>query len=274
MDDIAMEQNSLTPLVSIVTASLNQGRFIETALMSVRNQDYPSIEHVVIDGESTDNTLAILKRYSDKIRWISEPDKGQSDAINKGFGLARGEILAWLNADDYYVQGAIQTVADFMLRNRQYAMVYGDIQTVDQGGHLLKTYKRPDFDLKRLQRAGGTYIDSTATFFWRYVLDEVGFLDVSLHQCMDYDLYLRVGQRFDIGHIPRVLACLRVHSDSKTTKNPWRLHRREALMVRQRWHQANLLDRLFYLYYDARAELHHSKSSAKRILQAHRALRL
>src|SRR4030042_198392 len=114
------------PLVSIVTPSLNQGRFIEETILSVKNQTYPRIEYIVIDGGSSDGTLDILNKYSDSLIWISERDKGQSDAINKGWKMSKGEIIAYLNADDTYMPGAVETAVRFLADNMDVGLVYGE----------------------------------------------------------------------------------------------------------------------------------------------------
>src|SRR4030042_1306962 len=117
--------NDEDPLVPIVPPSLNKGRFIEETILSIKNQTYPRIEHIVIDGGSTDETLDILKKYSNSLIWISEPDKGQSDAINKGWRMAKGDILGWLNADDTYMPWAVETAVRFFAENPDVGMVYG-----------------------------------------------------------------------------------------------------------------------------------------------------
>ena len=124
------------PLVSIVTPSYNQGPYIEATIQSVVSQDYPHLEYIVIDGGSQDNTVAILKRYAERLCWISEPDHGQADAINKGFRIAHGEILAWLNSDDTYLPGAVCQVVEYFQRHPDVSMVYGEGQHVDAEGHI------------------------------------------------------------------------------------------------------------------------------------------
>src|SRR5689334_11566829 len=125
------------PLVSIITPSLNQAAFIESAIDSVLTQDYPKIEYIVIDGGSTDGTLDILRRYGDRVRWLSEPDAGQSDAIDKGVRLTHGEILAWLNADDAYLPGAVSLAVAAFAEDPARALVYGDAQDIDIHGHVI-----------------------------------------------------------------------------------------------------------------------------------------
>ena len=126
------------PLVSIITPSFNKGPYIEETLQSVRNQTYPHIEHIVIDGGSTDETLPILEKYSGDIVWISEPDKGQSDAINKGWRRSHGEIIVYLNADDTYLPDAVEIAVNYFLQHPETGMIYGDGILSDEKGRFLR----------------------------------------------------------------------------------------------------------------------------------------
>jgi len=204
------------PLVSIVTPSYNQGAFIEETLRSVLSQDYLRIEYIVVDGGSTDGTLSILRKYEDRLTWFSEPDKGQSDAINKGFQKSQGEILAWLNSDDIYLPGAVRTAADYLTVHPDVAMVYGDCNMVDEQGQVLgRSIWVEDFDLRRLVE-DINYIHQPTAFFRRQAFEDVGMLDIDLHYCMDYDLWIRIGKKYPVRHIPRVLASIRVYPHTKT----------------------------------------------------------
>lgn len=204
------------PLVSIVTPSYNQGAFIEDAIRSVLNQDYARIEYIVADGGSTDGTLSILRKYEDRLTWFSEPDKGQSDAINKGFQRSHGEILAWLNSDDTYLPGAVRTAAHYLAVDPEVAMVYGDCNMVDEQGQVVgQSIWVEDFDLRRLVE-DLDYIYQPTTFFRRQAFEGVGMLDIGLHYCMDYDLWIRIGKKYPVRHIPHVLANIRVYPQTKT----------------------------------------------------------
>lgn len=200
------------PLVSIVTPSLNRARFIEETILSIQEQDYPRIEHIVVDGGSSDGTLKILKRYDDRLRWISEPDEGMFDAINKGFRMSQGDILAWLNTDDtYVVPDAVSTAVRFLLDNPQVGMVYGHCNIMEEHGQFAGELQTQDFDLDRLIHWSlGSYICQPATFFRRAVLDTVGPLDTSFPLCADRDLWIRIGQKFEIRYIPQHLANFRL----------------------------------------------------------------
>lgn len=203
-------------LVSIVTPSLDQAQFLREAIESVRAQDYPRVEHVVVDGGSTDGTLAILGGYPE-LRWTSEPDRGQSHALNKGFAAARGEILGWLNADDAYVEGAISAGVE-AIRRFGVGLVYADVTRVDgDGSNPRRIRSRPDWDLWTELNVGcGIY--SPAVFFTRAALEAVGPLDESLHLTMDYDLWLRIGRRFGARHVDAVWAVQRLHDDAKSIR--------------------------------------------------------
>jgi len=206
--------NQTLPLVSIVTPSYNKGPFIEETILSIKNQTYPHIEHIVIDGGSTDGTLDILRKYEDSLTWISEPDKGQSDAINKGWRIAKGEILAYLNADDTYMPSAVETAVKFLGEHPDVAMVYGQCNLIDERGVVIGRCGA-DSDLRKLLR-GPCMIPQQTVFFRRRVIDDVGNLDANLHMAMDYDLWIRICLKFRIKYIPRVLANFRLCPGTKS----------------------------------------------------------
>lgn len=142
----------MRPLVSVVTPSYNKAPFLEEAIKSVISQDYPNTECLVMDGGSTDLTLDTLRKYSGKIQWLSEPDQGQADAINKGFKMAKGEILGWLNADDTYNPKTVSRVIEHFLANPEIIMVYGDAYFIDKEGRIIGEYPTEPFHLQRLLR--------------------------------------------------------------------------------------------------------------------------
>jgi len=204
------------PLVSIVTPSLNQGRFIEDTLRSVLSQDYPRIEYLVVDGGSTDGTIAILGRYDAKLRWISEPDDGQGAAINKGLRLTSGEIVGWLNSDDVYEPQAVSAAVAHLRQHPETALVYGDATLIDVESNDIGPCSHVEpVNLDRLVHEGD-YIVQPAAFFRRSAFAEVGGLDESLHWALDYDLWLKIARRFPIAYIPRKLARARQTGENKT----------------------------------------------------------
>ncbi len=204
------------PKFSVVTPSFNQASFIEDNIRSVFDQRYPAIEHIIIDGASNDGTLEILKKYP-HLRWISEPDQGQAYALNKGFKMATGEIIGWLNADDSYCSQVFQTVAQIFV-NPEVMVLYGDGFEIDEHG----TIKRPIISrgasseaLIKYWKWQYEYIQP-AFFFRRKVFDEVGYLDEHLYYAMDHDFFIRLSQRYDFHYIAKPLASTRLHAASKT----------------------------------------------------------
>src|SRR5512133_184424 len=182
--------------ITVITPSFNQGAFIERTVRSVLGQrgDF-ELEYLVMDGGSTDETLSILRRYEGRLRLVSEPDRGQSDAINKGFRLASGDVLAWLNSDDTYAEGALQAVVETLSRTGA-RWCFGECRIIDEQDREIRRavsrYKRwvsRGYGFRRL--LSSNFIPQPATFFRRDLLDEAGPLDESLHLAMDYDLWLR-----------------------------------------------------------------------------------
>jgi glycosyltransferase involved in cell wall biosynthesis len=204
---------SKAPLVSIVTPSLNQGRYIEETIRSVIAQDYPNIEHIVVDGGSTDGTLDVLRRH-DRVRWVSERDRGQAHALNKGFALARGEIFGWLNADDVYLAGAISAAVS-ALQDTGCGLVHGGWRQIDEDGNTLRDVAPIPFDY-RLQLEVRNGIAQPGSLFTREAFELVGGVDERYKYAMDYDLWLKIGARFCVCEVDVPLAAYRLHAGSKT----------------------------------------------------------
>jgi glycosyltransferase involved in cell wall biosynthesis len=202
------------PMVSIVTPSFNMARFLPETIESVLSQDYPRIEYIVMDAGSTDGTLDILRSYGDRIRWISEKDNGQADAVNKGFERSTGEIFTFLNADDVYYPGAVSAAVNAFLEHRECAVVYGDANYTRDDGSILSPYPVQPFDSRLLAHL--CYICQPASFIKRSVFAEVGMLDPSLHLTLDYDLWLRIAKRYPMHKVDRVLATCRMYAGNKT----------------------------------------------------------
>jgi glycosyltransferase involved in cell wall biosynthesis len=206
--------------VTVVTPSFNQAEFIERTIESVLSQrgDF-ELEHLVVDGGSTDGTLDVLRRYEGRLRFVSEGDRGQSDAINKGFRMATGDVLAWLNSDDTYEPGALDAVVRTLAGGARWC--FGECRIVDERDReirrLISRYKSwvsSRYTVRAL--VGRNFIPQPATFFRRDLLLEAGPLDESLHYAMDYDLWLRFARLAPPAFVPRPLASFRWHGGSKT----------------------------------------------------------
>ena len=225
---------SSTPLVSVVTPSFNTGRFIGEAVDSVLSQDYRNLEYIVMDGGSTDRTISELKRFGNRINWVSERDRGQSDALNKGFLKAKGQIFGWLNSDDTYAPGAISAAVEFLWANPDVAAVYGDAMFIDaHGSDIAKCVHVEPFDRHRLMHYTDFIVQPTV-FFRRSAFESVGGIDETLHWCMDYDLWLKmVVKGLKIAYLPRHLANFRWLADNKTATGDWgRLREIEKVVAR------------------------------------------
>jgi glycosyltransferase involved in cell wall biosynthesis len=210
------------PLVSIVTPSFNQAQFLEATLRSVLEQDYPRLEYIVIDGGSTDGSLEIIQRYADRLAsWISEQDKGQTDAVNKGLGLAHGEILAWLNSDDTYLPGAVSEAVRFLLAHPEVGMAYGKAFYIDEEGRVVAHYPAARTDHKGLRR-GVTKIPQQTMFFRSLLWRMVGPLDPTFFYAMDYDLWIRLSAVSPIAFHPVPMANFRLHGTSKSLTAAYR----------------------------------------------------
>ena len=203
-------------LVSIVTPSFNQAPYLEATIRSVLEQDYPDIEYIIVDGGSTDGSVDIIRRYVDRLAWwASEADKGQTDALNKGFAHARGEILAWLNSDDTYQPGAVSEAAAFLRSRPEVGLVYGDANFIDENGKLIGRFPAAQTDYRRLRR-GYVHIPQQAAFFRADLWRKVGPLDPSFYFAMDYDLWVRLAALAPIHYVPRTWANFRLHTQGKT----------------------------------------------------------
>jgi len=205
------------PLVSIITPSFNQARSIEATIRSVLEQDYPSIEYIIVDGGSSDGSVDIIQRYASKLAWwVSEKDKGQTDALNKGFSQAKGEILAWINSDDTYEPGAVASAVKYMLEQPETGMVYANANFIDENGHDIGRFPAAQTDYRRL-RQGYVHIPQQATFFRAALWQQVAPLDPDFYFAMDYDLWVRLARLAPFTYVSDLTwANFRLHSSGKT----------------------------------------------------------
>ena len=206
------------PMVTIVTPSYSQAEFLEETILSVLNQDYPKIEYIVIDGGSTDGSVEIIRKYERWLAyWVSEPDRGQSHAINKGFSRSTGKILAWLNSDDLYLPSTIVRAVSFLEKYPEAGIVYGAYQVIGDNGHATEDcLVPPEYSFATLLRY---HLPQPTMFFRREVVERVGSLDADLHYSMDWDLTLRAALAgVSITRVPGPpLAAIRVWEGAKTT---------------------------------------------------------
>jgi glycosyltransferase involved in cell wall biosynthesis len=214
----------MKPRISVVTPSFNQGRFIERTILSVLSQAPPGgLEYLVMDGGSTDETVDILKRFGDRLSWVSEKDGGQTDAVNKGMARAGGEIIGWLNSDDIYYPGAIAAACQVFDSDPAIDLVYGDANHIDEDDHVIEAYRTEEMDFSRLLDT--CYFCQPAVFFRKSVIDRFGPLNQKLHFCMDYEYWVRLaaaGAKFR--HVPQMLAGSRLYAETKTMGSRVKVH--------------------------------------------------
>jgi glycosyltransferase involved in cell wall biosynthesis len=211
-----LELKDQLPLVSIVTPSFNQARYLEATIKSVLSQNYPRLEYIIVDGGSTDGSQEIIRKYSDKLAWwVSEKDQGQTDALNKGFARAKGDILAWLNSDDMYLPGAVTSAVKFFQDQSQPGLVYGDANFINESGQLIGKFHAAQTNLYLL-RQGYVHIPQQASFFRGDLWRSVGPLDPTFYFAMDYDLWVRIAARSDVKYVPQTWANFRLHTAGKT----------------------------------------------------------
>ena len=206
-----------TPKISIVTPSFNQAEYLEITIQSVLNQGYPNLEYIIIDGGSTDGSLDIIRKYAKHLAyWKSEPDNGQTHAINEGLQHATGEWVAWQNSDDIYYPGVFAEMANAAARHPEVDLIIGNLMIVDAKGQALRDvrYVTPSYNALR---AEGMMMVNQAAFWRRRVHSEIGLLDETLQCSFDYDWFLRITKRYRSVHVNRIWGGFRLHSETKTS---------------------------------------------------------
>lgn len=205
------------PLVSIITPSFNQVRYLKATIESVLGQDYPHIEYIIVDGGSTDGSVDVIQKYAGRLAWwVSEQDKGQTDAINKGFNRATGEILAWINSDDTYNPGAVSQAVKYLIENPDVGLVYADCNFIDKEDRIIGQFNAAQTDLRRL-REGYVHIPQQTVFFHAKYWKELGPLDPSFYFAMDYDLWTRIAAHATFKYLAgHTWANFRLHTSGKT----------------------------------------------------------
>lgn len=224
--------------LAVVTPSFNTSKYLGAAIQSVLDQDWPDVDYIVMDGGSTDDSPAVLRSFGDRLKWVCEKDKGQSDAINKGFARTRGDILAWLNSDDTYAPGAFRAVMEYFQAHPEVDVVYGNADYIDCHGNLISPCVHIEpFNRRRLFRYSD-FIVQPATFFRRSAFEAVGGIDTNLHWCMDYDLWLKIAQKHTIAYLPQLLAHFRWLKENKTSTGEFgRLDEITRVLARQGYGQ-------------------------------------
>ena len=218
--------------ISVITPSFHQGKFIRRTVESVLGQCYQDKELVVFDGGSNDETVAILQSFGGALRWVSEPDRGQTHAINKGIQATEGEIIGWLNSDDVYHKGALAVVAEEFRRRPDIDVIYGEADHIDEDGRLIEPYPVEEWNFDRMKET--CIICQPACFFRRKVVKQHGLLNEKLNWCMDYEYWLRLGKKgVQFLKIDNKLAESRMYADNKTMRGRIKVHQQINDVMKQ-----------------------------------------
>ncbi len=216
------------PTISLITPTFNQSAFIEKTIRSIIEQKYPKLEYIVMDGGSTDGTKEILNKHNKHLKWFSKKDRGQSHALNKALRMLSGDIIGYVNSDDYLLPGALKKTADFFVKNDNAYWVTGKCRIIDENEHevrkIVTAYK--NMFLKYFRNMNTNlivqFISQPATFWRREVFEKIGYFDEKLYYDMDYDYWLRMWQKYKLYFIDSYLASYRIHKKSKAMMSPYK----------------------------------------------------
>lgn len=228
--------------ISIIIPSYNLGQYIKRTIESVLSQDYLNKELIVVDGGSTDNTIDILRSYGDKIFWISEEDNGQSDAINKGFKMASGEVVAWINADDYYEPNILSKVVEEFSKDTSISILYGKCKSISETETVINT-PPSNITAKKLINSGNL-IYQPSSFYNSVLVKKVGYLDDNLNYWMEYDLYIKLLKQNPGHFLDQVLSNFTVREDQKSNSKNQKEMEDEVLLISKR-HGGGLFSKVF-----------------------------
>ena len=254
---MSLSSNSLPnlPLVSIVMPSYNQALYLEKAIQSVLNQDYPNIEFFVVDGGSSDESVEIIRKYHKThpdrlVWWVSEKDKGQADAINKGFKRTKGEIFAWLNSDDIYLDGAVNKAVKIFRNDPDLGFVYSNIKSIDKDGHVFNEITYDDWGVEDLMAF--CILGQAGVFMRRDAFESVGGLDSSYDLLLDALLFMRIANRYKIRYINDFFAAARIHPEAKNISQAKKFGDEAFKIVEMMPNDADFMD----IYWKNRRRIH------------------
>lgn len=222
------------PRITVVTPSFNQARFLEQTICSVLDQNYPNLEYIIIDGGSTDGSIEIIRKYEKQLAyWVSEPDKGQVDAINKGLRLATGEWVGWQNSDDIYYPGALQAAVDAIVAHPDAELVIGNMRLIDANDRVLRdlVYCKPSYDALLCE---GMVLTNQAAFWRRRIHNRIGYLDPSYQYCFDYEWFLRLTKASKGLYVRKFWGGYRLHDQTKTSNHAARFRVEKARIMEGR----------------------------------------
>lgn len=227
------KSNEMNLKITVITPSYNQGKYIGETIESVLSQGVDDVEYLVFDAGSSDETLSVLGSFGDRLKWVSEPDHGQADAVNKGLRAARGDIIGWLNSDDIYYPGAFKAVLEAFDRHPEVAIIYGHANHIDEQNTVIEPYYTEEWDYDRFKDV--CFICQPAVFFRRSITEKYGLLDASLRYCMDYEYWLRIGRGTPFFFLNQILAGSRLYADTKTLGAAEAVHEEIMQMFKSRF---------------------------------------